>query len=82
MRGLGAKTGMISLLHTWGQNPSLHPHVHMIVTGGGLKDTGLWKHAKSKGTFLFPVKATSVVDKNKLMENSLSFCTQKTKPWM
>lgn len=30
---LGAQPGMISVLHTWGQNLSLHPHVHMIVPG-------------------------------------------------
>ncbi len=32
---LGAQLGVISLLHTWGQNLALHPHVHMIVPGGG-----------------------------------------------
>ena len=76
---LGAKIGMISLLHTWGQNLSLHPHVHMIVTGGGLTDTGLWKHTKSKGQFLFPVKAMSVVYKNKFMEKLTQFLQFKNK---
>lgn len=76
---LGAKTGMISLLHTWGQNLSLHPHVHMIVTGGGLTDTGLWKNAKNKGTFLFPVKAMSIVYKNKFMEKLNRFLQSKNK---
>ncbi len=33
---LGAETGMISILHTWGQNLSLHPHLHCIVPGGGI----------------------------------------------
>ena len=33
---LGAKTGMTAVLHTWGQNLALHPHVHCIVPGGGL----------------------------------------------
>jgi Putative transposase/Transposase zinc-binding domain len=65
---LGAKTGMISLLHTWGQNLSLHPHIHMIIPGGGITNTGLWKQAKGNGTFLFPVQAMSVVYKNKFME--------------
>ena len=76
---LGAKTGMISLLHTWGQNLSLHPHVHMIVTGGGLTDTGLWKQSKSKGMFLFPVKAMSIVYKNKFMEKLTQFLQTKNK---
>jgi hypothetical protein len=58
---LGADTGMISILHTWGQNLSLHPHLHCIVPGGGLTPSGKWKHARSNGTFLFPVKAMSNV---------------------
>ena len=33
---LGAKIGVLAVLHTWGQNLSLHPHVHCVVTGGGL----------------------------------------------
>lgn len=33
---LGAKPGMIAILHTWGQTMSLHPHLHCIVPGGGL----------------------------------------------
>jgi hypothetical protein len=34
---LGAKPAATMLLHTWGQNLSLHPHVHCIVPNGGLK---------------------------------------------
>lgn len=58
---LGADTGMISVLHTWGQNLSLHPHLHCIIPGGGLTASGRWKNARSKGKFLFPVKAMSSV---------------------
>lgn len=58
---LGAETGMIAILHTWGQNLSLHPHLHCIVPGGGLTNAGFWKRAKSDGQFLFPVKAMSPV---------------------
>jgi Putative transposase/Transposase zinc-binding domain len=58
---LGADTGMISILHTWGQNLSLHPHIHCIVPGGGVTASGKWKHAPSNGKFLFPVKAMSMV---------------------
>jgi len=65
---LGAQPGMISVLHTWGQNLSWHPHVHMIVPGGGITECAQWKKAKSNGAFLFPVKAMSVVYKNKFME--------------
>jgi hypothetical protein len=52
---------MISILHTWGQTMTLHPHLHCIVPGGGLTKQGKWRGAKSKGKFLFPVKALSKV---------------------
>lgn len=58
---LGAETGMISILHTWGQTLSLHPHLHCIVPGGGLTKQQRWKTAQSKGKYLFPVKAMSKV---------------------
>ncbi|HEC41393.1 MAG TPA: IS91 family transposase [Bacteroides sp.] len=58
---LGARTGMIAILHTWGQTISLHPHLHCIVPGGGLTPHGKWKTAKTQGKYLFPVKAMSKV---------------------
>ncbi len=39
---LGAETGMIAVLHTWGQNLFHHPHVHCIVPGGGLTPDSRW----------------------------------------
>ncbi|MBJ7882245.1 IS91 family transposase, partial [Gelidibacter salicanalis] len=39
---LGGRMGMIAVLHTWGQNMSLHPHLHCIVPGGGLSQSGQW----------------------------------------
>ena len=58
---LGATTGMISILHTWGQQLTEHPHLHCIVPSGGLTKQGLWKQSKINGNYLFPVKALSVV---------------------
>jgi hypothetical protein len=58
---LGAEAGMITVLHTWGQNLSLHPHLHCIVPAGGLTIHNKWKHARSEAKFLFPVKAMSKV---------------------
>jgi hypothetical protein len=59
---LGAQTGMTAVLHTWGQNLSLHPHVHCIVPGGGLTKSNQWQNAgRGSERFLFPVKAMSRV---------------------
>jgi Putative transposase/Transposase zinc-binding domain len=57
---LGAQAGMISILHTWGQTMTLHPHIHCIVPGGGLTKSGKWKCAKSNGKYLFNVKAMGI----------------------
>lgn len=58
---LGAATGMISIVHTWGQTLSLHPHLHCIVPAGGLTPNAVWKFTRNNGKFLFPVKALSTV---------------------
>jgi hypothetical protein len=58
---LGGRMGMVAVLHTWGQNMSLHPHLHGIVPGGGLGKSGTWKKAKNKGKYLFNVKSMSQV---------------------
>ena len=63
---MGAKTGMIAILHTWGQNLSLHPHLHCIVPGGGVQGTK-WIAAKGKDKYLFPVKAMSKVFRARFM---------------
>ena len=67
-RFLGAHTGMVAILHTWGQNLSLHPHLHCIVPGGGVNASGRWKHARGKGKYLFPVKALSKVFRARFTE--------------
>jgi hypothetical protein len=66
---LGAKTAMISILHTWGQTLTLHPHLHCIVPGGGLTNSGKWKTARSQGKYLFPVKALSKVFRAKFIQS-------------
>jgi Putative transposase/Transposase zinc-binding domain len=53
--------GMISILHTWGQNLSLHPHLHCIVPGGGVDDKNGWRNIRKDGKFLFCVKSMSKV---------------------
>lgn len=91
VKHLGAQAGMIAILHTWGQNLSLHPHLHCIVPGGGITKNGKWKLARSKGKFLFPVKALSRVFRAKMVsglrksgtELSLAFYQSLFgKPWV
>lgn len=57
-RFLGAETGAVAVLHTWGQTLSYHPHIHMLVPAGGLSEDGMeWVNAPKK--FFVPVKALS-----------------------
>lgn len=60
--------GMIAVLHTWGQQLILHPHLHCIVPGGGVDKNGQWKNSRTDGKFLFPVKALSKVFRAKYCE--------------
>ncbi len=71
---LNAKTGMISILHTWGQTLSLHPHLHCIVPNGGLSKDGKWvfpkkqtKTSDRKKKYLFPKRALSITFRAKFM---------------
>jgi hypothetical protein len=55
---LGAKIGITAVLHTWGSAMTHHPHIHMIVPGGGLsKDGKRWIRSRAK--FLVPVLVLS-----------------------
>ena len=73
---LGAKIGYICVLHTWGSRMNYHPHLHMIVLGGGL-DAG--NHWKDKGKqFFFPVKVMSAVFKKHYLKE-LKFLREQEK---
>jgi hypothetical protein len=64
---LGAQIGFLSVLHTWGQNLLLHPHVHCIVPGGGLALDELSCKQK-KHTFFLPVRVLSRVFQDKFLD--------------
>ena len=45
---LGARPGLIMALHTWGKTLIVHPHIHCLVTGGGLTTEGEWKTVRKR----------------------------------
>jgi hypothetical protein len=59
----GSETGAICVLHTWGQNLSLHPHVHCIVPAAGYTIGGEWKNIGHSGMYLYPVQQLSAAFK-------------------
>jgi hypothetical protein len=63
---LGAEIGMISILHTWGQNLLLHPHIHCAIPAGGLSsDRTRW--IRPRYPFFLPVKVLSRVFRGKFL---------------
>ena len=63
---LGAKVGYISILHTWGSEMNFHPHIHMILLGGGLTVKNEWKDNGSE--FFLPIQVISKVFKGKYLD--------------
>lgn len=64
----GVESGAIATLHTWGQNLSLHPHIHCIVPAAGFGIKGQWKNIGKNNRFLFPVKQLSAAFKGKFLD--------------
>lgn len=55
---LQAQVGFTAVLHTWNQNMEFHPHVHIVVTGGGLNESQT-RWIPARNNFLVPVRALS-----------------------
>jgi hypothetical protein len=64
---LGARIGVTTVLHTWGSAMTHHPHVHMIVAGGGLSADGS-KWVASKPGFFVPVRVLSKLFRRLMLE--------------
>ena len=68
---LGARIGITSVLHSWGSAMTHHPHVHMIVPGGGLSmDDSRW--ISCKPNFLLPVRVLSKLFRRLMLEKLLA----------
>jgi len=66
----GVESGAIAVLHTWGQNLCLHPHIHCIVPAAGFGIKGRWKNiGKSEDEFLYPVHQLSATFRGKFLDS-------------
>ena len=63
---LGAQPGILAALHTWSQTLVLHPHVHCLVTGGGVTPDGHWKAVRHG--FLLPARVVMAVFRGKMLD--------------
>jgi len=65
---LGADIGFLAVLHTWGQNLHLHPHLHCVVPGGGIAvDGSRW--VSCRPGFFLPVRVLSRLFRGKFLAN-------------
>lgn len=62
---LGAQIGFLAILHTWGQNLDYHPHIHCVVSGGGLTSEDRW--IESGKHFFLPVAVLSRLFRGKFL---------------
>lgn len=65
-RFVGGRLGFVGVLQTWTRDLRYHPHVHYVVTGGGLSADGCWR--ASRKDFLVPVKALSRIFRAKFRD--------------
>ena len=76
---MGGTPGIISILHTHGQDLSFHPHIHNIVSGGGMDGAGKWvKEKRSNGRFLFPRRAMEKMYKGYFLEHLRKYIANKS----
>src|SRR5690606_27066446 len=67
---MGATPGIVSILHTNGQDLTFHPHIHSIVSGGGINADGKWrKEKRANGRFLFPRRAMEKIFKGYFLDH-------------
>ena len=68
---LGATPGFICALHTWGRQLNLHPHIHCLITAGGLDNQGNWKAVDND--FLLPVRVLKALYRGKFQSYIKAF---------
>ncbi|MCP4132849.1 MAG: transposase, partial [bacterium] len=66
-RHLGATPGIIASLHTWTQTLIRHPHIHCLITGGGLGADNIWRKPANRDGFLLPSKAVMKKFRGKML---------------
>ena len=76
----GVESGAVAVLHTWGQNLSLHPHIHCLVPAAGYTLDGKWKAIEKNGNFLYPVHQISDAFKGKFLDSLKRALRKKNVP--
>jgi hypothetical protein len=87
-RFVGGTVAVLAVLHTWDQQLNLHPHVHCLVSGGGISDDGTTWHP-ARRNFPLPIKALARMVRGKVRALLLRACPDLVipdavwrKPWI
>jgi hypothetical protein len=75
---VGGQLSMLAVLHTWTRALEFHPHVHMLVPGGGLDKDGVWRSSRKK--LLVPVQALSRMFRARFMKLARAALPEETFP--
>jgi len=76
---IGGTPGIVSILHTHGQDLNFHPHIHNIISGGGMDGVGKWiKEKRSNGRFLFPRRAMEKIYKGYFLDHLRKYINNKS----
>lgn len=65
----GVETGAVAILHSWGQNLSLHPHIHCLVPAAGYALNGQWKNIGINNKYLYPIHQLSCAFKGRFLDS-------------
>lgn len=65
----GVESGAVAILHSWGQNLSLHPHIHCLVPAAGYSIQGKWKNIGKGEKFIYSVYQLSDTFKGKFLDS-------------
>jgi hypothetical protein len=65
----GCETGAVAVLHTWGQNLWLHPHIHCLVPAAGYSLAGKWRNIGKNRKYLYPVQQLSQTFKERFLRS-------------
>jgi len=76
----GAETGAIAVLHSWGQNLWIHPHIHCIVPAAGYNLKGNWINIGKTEKYLYPVHQLSDTFKGKFLDSIKRMLNKKGMP--
>jgi hypothetical protein len=79
-RWVGGTVGVLAVLHTWTQRLVFHPHVHCLVTGGGVSHDGATWHPAGK-TFLFPTSALATLARARFRDAFAKLCPDVDLPY-